>query len=195
MCDKVVDKAYVDGYVSRWEAKTQTMDCMGMGVVGYLGTLANMGNRVGNLCGECVVIEMVGSTYVISTKGRGPVPIYYCIDDTDPKKQLRYVDSKGISQNLALKNVTVRNGISITSPIPTKLVPIAGTDTNYLFLVSKECNNLPMPIYTYVNDTTMTSTATQEILTKYPLFGTIMNNCPTCSGNWKWDDTPVTKSP
>jgi hypothetical protein len=127
--------------------------------------------------------EYTGLYYVIRSPGSPIVPIYYCIDDSVPRKQLEYA-----GKNVVWKNVVVKNNSTITCPLPTKLVPIKGTDLSYLFIVLKECGDLPMPVYTYANDTSPQSTASPAMLEKYPLYGTYsgLNGCPTCEGSWNW---------
>lgn len=183
MCDKIVDDGYVRGFVDRWRLARDPEDCPKIGVVGYLDVLANFGKSMCTL-GDCVTIESFGSYYVLRAKDYPVVPIYYCVDDANPQVQLQYA-----GKNVVWKNVVVRNDAIVTCPMPTRLVPIGGTEFSYLFIVLEKCGNLPMPVYTYANDKGPQSLATEGMLAKYPLYGMYdaLGSCPTCAGNWTWN--------
>lgn len=178
MCGRNVDKAYLDNFLNSWNSATD--GCQRSGLLGYLQVMENYGGTLG--CDGCVIIEKNPSDVTIrqgypQTKKQ----LYYREGDVDPKNQLteNYFDGSWWS-NINWKNVVVRDQATIVKPstIETKKVPIGNSGYSYLFVVDKECGDLPMPIYT-------TNGEGQD---GYRLVNDEkLQNCPTCtSGKWVW---------
>ena len=182
MCDRVLDRQYLDDYIDNWS--NQPEDQTGYvcttnqdNLLHYLFIVSrikkNKPTYLSQFCKLCYTIASNGSSLVIKSAGY-TYPIYVRISDISKNGN---INSECFTTPQYIQTIHIDNLPNI------KLRRVEYQNKQYWFIEIKNCKNIPLPIYLTSSKQNRLISPNGELI---PTHSSDISKCAECDTKWIW---------